>query len=384
MSDLRLDRLQEETSLFHLLVDSVQDYAIFALDADGHIASWNRGAEKIKGYSAAEVIGRHFSLFYTEEAREAGRPAANLRAAAAEGRVEDEGWRVRKDGARFWASVVITALRSADGELLGFAKVTRDLTERKQAEAQAIELVREQAARSAAEQANRSKSEFLAAMSHDLRTPLNAIFGHADLIDLGVHGPVTEAQHEALDRIKRNQRVLLALVNDVLNFARLEAGKLELHVSDVAIDRLASDLEAMIGPQLHEKGLTYTCCAGASGAQVRGDPERIEQILLNLLSNAVKFTPGGGSVTLSIRAEPHDVRLSVRDTGPGIPPDRQESIFDPFVQIDREPAHPASGVGLGLAISRDLARAMGGTLSVESTPGEGSTFTLTLPRGNDA
>jgi PAS domain S-box-containing protein len=739
MSSSRHRYLPGDASLFQLLVESVRDYAIFALDPSGVIASWNPGAERIKGYSAKEAVGQPFSRFFPQEDREAGKPARLLREAAEKGSVVDEGWRVRKDGTRFRAYVVITALHASDGSLAGFAKVTRDVTEpyeaqealrmrerqlsdsqdlaglgswvwevepdrvtwtdnlykiyglepqafpatfaayldrvhpddrprvreiiegayrqgkefdfeerivrpdgtvrvlRSQGRAMRDELGRtvrlmgaclditdlkeaqEQAARLAAEQAalgalesyasglrflttasellsssldyeqtlrtvaqlavpevadwcavdlleandtlrrvavqhldparveiavelaerfpqrredgggawqviesgqpalyagitdewleaavkneeqlalirrlglrsavtvplmgrhgavgtltlvhaesgrtfdeqavglleelgrhaglaidnarlhrdlesqnqlleeqaaemeqqteelqnqahhldelmaelevsneellqrtedaeaaNRAKSEFLATMSHELRTPLNAIFGYADLLDLGLHGPVTAAQHEALERIKRNQRALLVLVNDVLNFAKLEAGKLELTLGDVPVSEVIADVASVVGPQLQAKGLRYSAEPFDAEIQVRGERERVEQVLLNLLTNAGKFTPRGGEVVVAVVGDAEHVHLQVRDTGVGIPEERLQAVFDPFVQIDRKVEDTGErGVGLGLAISRDLAVAMGGTLSVASRVGEGSTFTLTLPR----
>ncbi len=733
---------QHDESLFHFLVESVQDYAIFALDPDGSVISWNRGANRIKGYDPAEIIGRHFSLFYTPDDRSAGKPEKLLATALSEGRVEDEGWRVRKDGSRFWADVVISALYAPDGRHLGFAKVTRDLSERRagefalrkrerqlldtqalaglgswewdvgqdrvtwtdelfhiygldpqrfeatfdaylalihpedrervrrtvetaytgateldfeerivrpdgevrvlrsrarvvrdeagevthmvgaclditklrRAEERSLQLAREQAAREAAEaaatglrflveaseilassldyratlrtvaelavpeiadwcavdlvrsgerlervavahpdprrvelarrfmelypplrdtpggpwrvidtgdpafypevtdemlaagtvderqlgmlrelglrsvvivplvgrsealgtltlvqaesgrriserdvslaqelgrhaalaienarllteleeqydqlghqsselehqaeelqeqalqteelmavlestnaqlerrteeaeQANRAKSDFLATMSHELRTPLNAIFGYADLIQMGLHGPVTDAQEEALERIKRNQRALLVLINDVLNFAKLEAGRLEIRVASVALCDVITDLDKVIAPQLDAKGLTYTCGPCDDDLRISGDRERIEQILLNLLTNAVKFTATGGRIAMEVEELAGSVRITVSDTGRGIPSDRLQAIFDPFVQIDRHPGDSAEGgVGLGLAISRDLATAMGGSLQVRSAVGQGSAFTLELPRAGE-
>ncbi|HEX6070163.1 MAG TPA: ATP-binding protein [Longimicrobiaceae bacterium] len=743
MSDPIASHASADASLVRLLVDAVEDYAIFAIRPDGMIASWNAGAERIKGYSAAEAIGRPYAMFFTDADRARGLPARLLAAAADNGSASVEGWRVRKDGSRFRASAVLTALRDADGALAGFAKVTRDvtaaraaeealrlrerqlsdtqdlaglgswvwdvaedrvtwtdklyeiygldretftatfagylervhpddrdrvrslieeaygsgstfdfeerivrpdgsirhlrsrgravrdekgrsirlmgacldITDLKLAEAQALELATEQAARAAAERyaaglgflaasskvlassldfeqtlrtvaelavpevadwcavdllaedgslrrvavahpdpaqievakrlaarypgprdastgiwhvidtgepelyaeipeelitraatdaehlqmlrslglrsavtvpltgrsrvlggltlvhaesgrrfdeqdlrilqelgrlaglaidnsqlhlelerqngmlaeqatelelqteelqsqahhleelmtrleasneelqertaeaehANRAKSDFLATMSHELRTPLNAIFGYADILDLGVHGPVTGAQREALERIKRNQRALLVLINDVLNFAKLEAGKLEVTIADVPVAEVVGNVAAAAAPQLEAKGLHYVNGPVDRRLRLRGERERVEQILLNLLTNAGKFTPQGGSVELSVSADEAVVRLSVRDTGAGIPPDRLQVIFDPFVQLGRQAENTGErGVGLGLAISRDLAEVMKGSLSVESVLGAGSTFTLTLPRAEDA
>ncbi len=707
MSTARPDFSPGAGALLQLLVDSVRDYAIFALDENGVIVSWNAGAERIKGFTAEEVLGQPFSRFFPEEDRVAGKPERLLREAAAKGSVVDEGWRVRKDGSRFRAYVVITAMFRPDGSLAGFAKVTRDvsepyaaqealrlrerqlsdaqdlaglgswvwevrddrvtwteklyeiygldsdsfdatftgyldrvhpddrprvreviqqayatggefnfeerivrpdgevrvlrsqgramrdptgqtvrligacldITEMKVAQEQAERLAAEQAAREAlesyaaglqfitrasallassldyertlrtiaqlavpdvadwcavdlvegdatlkrvavehadperirtamelatrfpprrdesgdgvwrvidsgdsvlheeisrewlagrvaeperlellselglgsavtvpltgkngalgaltlvhgrsgrhfdeqdlrlieelgrhaglaidnarlhrdlerqnqlleeqaaeleqqteemqnqahhldelmaelevsneellhrtyeAEAANQAKSEFLATMSHELRTPLNAIFGYADLLDLGIHGPVTPAQHESLERIKRNQRALLVLVNDVLNFAKLEAGKLEITIADVSVAEVVEDGAAVIGPQFEAKGLGYRCEPFDPEIRVRGERERVEQVVLNLLTNAAKFTNRGGEVVIMVEADGREVHLRVRDTGVGIPEERLQAVFDPFVQIDRQVEDTGErGVGLG-------------------------------------
>ncbi len=238
----------------------------------------------------------------------------------------------------------------------------------------------ERRARAEAEVANRAKSEFLANMSHELRTPLNAIGGYADLLSAEIRGPITEEQRADLARIKHNQHHLLSLINDILNFAKLEAGRVRFDLRDVSMNEALGQLEALISPQVHEKRLRYAyhCCDPSYTAHV--DPERLQQILLNLLSNAVKFTPRGGEISVTCGATRTMMTVRVRDTGVGIPADKLEQIFEPFVQLDRGQSASNAGTGLGLAISRDLARGMNGDLTVESVIDEGSTFILSLPR----
>ena len=401
--------------LYSLLIESVQDYAIFVLDATGHVVSWNPGAQRIKGYAASEIIGQHFSIFYPPEDR--AKPAMELEVASSHvGRFEDEGWRLRKDGTRFWANVVITALRAPDGDLVGFAKVTRDLTERRIAQQRALddarrlaveETLRESAElrarelagllerlrlqteelerrRLEAEAANRTKSEFLAAMSHELRTPLNAIAGYAELLMLGVRGVVSDAQKSDLARIQRSQQYLLSLINDILNFSRLEAGQVTYTLEPVRLSTVIDNVVAMTAPQTAAKALDLRRGECSSELVAHADAAKVEQILLNLISNAVKFTPANGRVTIHCGSDGDRLLIHVADTGPGIPADRHAAIFEPFVQLDRTLQNPRDGVGLGLAISRDLARGMGGELAVSSTVGEGSTFTLALPRDGAA
>jgi signal transduction histidine kinase len=235
-------------------------------------------------------------------------------------------------------------------------------------------------ARAEAENANRAKSEFLANMSHELRTPLNAIAGYVELIDMEIRGPVTPAQHEDLARIKVSQRLLLRLVNDVLNFAKLESGHVPVNVKDVDISAVLASMEPLVLPQLMSKGLHFQAETCSDGLRAIADPEKLEQILLNLLSNAIKFTPADGSIRLSCESTATTVSIHVTDTGRGIPREKQDRIFDPFVRVDEGFTRKTEGTGLGLAISRNLARAMGGELAVRSTPGEGATFTIVLKR----
>jgi PAS domain S-box-containing protein len=359
--------------LYRLLVESVRDYAIFALDTTGHVLSWNPGAERFKGYKAHEIIGKHFSVFYPEEDK--AKPAHELEVAAIEGRFEDEGWRLRKDGTRFWANVVITALRNERGQLVGYAKVTRDLTERKAAEDRERESVR-RAAQS--EEASRAKTGFLAAMSHELRTPLNAIAGYADLLLAGVSGTLGPQQREYLERIRRSQQHLLSIINDILNFMRVDAGHVQYDVAPLSLRAICATVVQMIEPQALNKQIRVTPWAGPD-VVAYADRAKVEQIVLNLLSNAVKFTEHGGRIVVVCATRGEEALLQVTDTGIGIPAEQLEAIFQPFVQVGRSLTSHHEGTGLGLAISSDMAIAMRGTLSVESTVGEGSTFTLSLP-----
>jgi PAS domain S-box-containing protein len=421
------EALRESEERFRTMVEGVRDYAIFMLDPDGRITTWNQGAERINGYRAKEIIGQHFSKFYPEEDIKSGKPPRELEIARRAGKYEEEGWRIRKDGSRFWANVLITPIRNRTGELIGFAKVTRDLTERRASEQRALEDARrvaeEQGARRAAEaretelrdlaeqlrkrsaelatrtreaeearlradearrradEANRAKSQFLAAMSHELRTPLNAIGGYTDLISMGLSGPVTPQQQEQLGRIKRSQAHLLGIINDILNFSRIEAGQLTYDLAAVPVHQVVDSVTHMMAPQAQAKGITFNDKGCPPDVLAWADRPKVEQIILNLLSNAVKFTAAGGTISISCAFDgDSNVAIRVRDTGCGIAGDQLEAIFEPFVQVGRSLTTASEGAGLGLAISRDLARAMGGDIEATSQVDVGSEFTLTLPR----
>jgi PAS domain S-box-containing protein len=298
--DLTDRRAAEETlraseERFRLLVQEVKDYAIFMLSPTGHVISWNEGAQRINGYSASEIIGKHFSAFYPAQEIENGKPELELLIASREGRFEEEGWRLRKDGSPLWANVLITAVRNAKGELIGFAKVTRDLTERRAAQQRALAEARRAAE---AEVANRAKSEFFAAMSHELRTPLNAIGGYAELMAMGIGGDLTEQQQEYIARIRSSQQHLLGIITDLLNFSRIEAGQVTYDVGPVSAQDIIDGVMPLISPQAETKNIELSSDRASPLLLVQADKQKAEQIVLNLMSNAIKFTPAGGSVEM--------------------------------------------------------------------------------------
>ena len=298
--------------------------------------------------------------------------------------------RIDRDGdgtpEEYFFNIGYQPLRDASGDVYAVASVAYDVTEQVRAR-MGIEMAREFAeeARREAEEANRAKGEFLTMMSHELRTPLNAVTGYSDLLLIGVRGELTDGQRADVQRIKRSGQYLLGLINDMLNFAKLEAGQVEFRLEDTAVLPLLEGLGELIMPQMLAKGLQYHYAGCSGNTAVHVDPEKVRQIVLNLLANAVKFTEPGGVVALACECDEGVVRISVRDTGRGIPADQLSRVFDPFVQVDRH-LTPSSqqGVGLGLSISRDLAIGMGGRLEAESAVGEGSTFTLTLPVADKA
>jgi PAS domain S-box-containing protein len=372
---------------FAALAENVRDYAIFLIDPHGSITFWGEGARLIKWWTKAQAEGAHLSLLYPDGGSEDGTAEDHLLCAAETGEYTGEGHRVRSDGSTFWAGVTLTALRDVEGTLLGFAKVTRDLTAQRATEAAHT------AAFEAAEETSRLKSVFLATMSHEIRTPINSVMAYTDLLGMELAGPLTEKQRDQLLKIRTSSQHLLGIVDDVLDVSRIEAGRMVIGRERLCLGTVISQAVGIVDPEARSRRveLVDEVVGFAADHWCWADEERVRQILLNLLSNALKFTEPGGRITVSAgtaAGPPPDAELDsdgfwvfarVEDTGGGIPPERLEAIFEPFVQADMSLTRQHGGTGLGLAISRRLARLMGGDLTVRSQEGVGSTFLLWLP-----
>lgn len=356
-------RMSEER--FRLLVEGVKDYAIFMLDPGGHIVSWNLGAQKNKGYEASEIIGQHFSKFYPAELVASGWPEQELRYALRDGRFEDEGWRIRKDGSRFWASVVITALHDASGKHRGFAKVTRDLTERRRV--------------TALEDEGRRVTNFLAMLGHELRNPLAPISNALELLKREKTDSAVVAHTR--DIIGRQLRQMTRLVDDLLDVGRITSGKIHLENKPVRLrDAIAQAIEAA-RPLIEGKSQALHLEMRDADPWIAGDSARVIQIVSNLVHNAAKFTQDGGNIHVSLSQSGTDADISVRDDGPGIQPRDLHRIFDLFVQGEQNMARSQGGLGLGLSLVQQLTALHGGRVSAFSTgrAGEGSEFVVQFP-----
>ncbi len=381
------EALRQSEERFRLLIEGVAEYAIFMLDVNGRVATWNSGAQRIKGYTADEIIGQHFSVFYPTEPRESGWPDHELQVAAERGSFVDEGWRLRKDGSRIWASVTITALRDSTGTLVGYAKLTRDLTESKRHEAAELAsaqreemLEAERNARIAAQRATRVKDEFLATLSHELRTPLSSILGWTQVLLRSGASESPETHRRALKVIDRNARAQVQLIDDLLDLSRIMSGKIRLDLEQISVmDVIAAAVDTAT-PGAQAKDIRLTAILDPSPATISGDASRLQQVVWNLLTNAIKFTPKGGRVQVLLQRVNSHVELSVSDTGIGIPASFLPQVFDRFSQRDSSTTRAYGGLGLGLAICKQLVELHGGSISAASEgEGRGATFSVTLP-----
>ena len=364
--------LQQTEEQFHILVDSVEEYAIYMLDAAGNILTWNAGAEKIKQYTAEEIIGKNFACFYTADDVAADRPQRNLREAACKGHIRDQGPRVRKDGSVFQAEVILTALRDKAGNIRGFSKVTRDITDQihnREIEAEKI----------AAEKASKAKDDFLAALSHELRTPLTPALAAANYL-AGNSSKVPSEFVEDLKIIKRNVRLQARLIDDLLDLTRITRGKLQLHLESVDANAVVRDAIEIANSAILSKKLRVSTELDAEKHHIRADSIRLQQIFWNLINNAVKFTPPGGQIAVRTYNDNADhFRFEITDNGIGIERERLASIFTPFEQADPSVGRQFGGLGLGLAISKHLVNLHHGRIEAESRGRSfGTTFKITL------
>ncbi len=356
-------RLRADES-FRLLVESVVDYAIFMLDPDGCVQTWNPGAQRIKGYAAAEIIGRHFSCFYPPDALATGWPAYELQEARLHGRFEDEGWRVRKDGTRFWASIVITALYDEDRQLRGFAKVTRDLSERRRVEA--------------LEESRQRMTEFLAMLAHELRNPLAPLRNATQV--LLARPDDAEAVRRSGEMLGRQVDQLTRLVDDLLDISRVSSGKIVLKKTAVDLNEIVARAVESIRPLTEEKHQRLNWSAAPQPLVVYADDVRLWQIAVNLLTNASKYTPERGSIDCLTLYEAGEAVLRVADTGIGISPQTLPHVFELFTQDKGSIDHAEGGLGIGLALVERLARVHGGRVAAHSAGRDrGSTFVVRLP-----
>ena len=366
-----------------LLIGSVRDYAIFMVSLEGLVETWNAGAERIKGYQAQEIIGQPLARFYTEEDRTAGRPGRLLRAAATHGRVEDEGWRVRKDGSLFWADVVISAVRDPEGHLIGYAKVTRDLTERRKAEAERLQLFQTQEALRQREEHERElqrtgqfRERLLGIVSHDLRNPLSAISLAA--MTLLRASDLPARLHRPVQRILASSDRMSRMVEDLLDFTSSRLGE------GIRIQPEPMDMAAVCKGVMEEMELAQpnASLVFEAGGDLKGswDPGRVAQTVSNLIGNATRHGDPARPITTSLSGEEEQVVLKVHNFGTPIPAELLPYLFSPFRQGPAVPGHQREGLGLGLYIVEQIVRAHGGKVAVVSGPEEGTTFTVQWPR----
>lgn len=356
----KTQQLLENEQQYQTLVDGVIDSAIYRLDAAGCVRSWNTGAHRLKGYLAEEILGHHFSRFYTDEDRSSGEPARLLTAAAATGHYAGEGWWVRKDGRRFWATFVIYALRNSQNDLIGFANVVRDTTQKHEVE--------------------QLKSEFISTVSHELRTPLTSIRGSLGLLEAGAAGSLTDKAQGLIKIAHHNSERLVRIINDILDIEKIESGKLTLNLQSIDVAPFlqhALDVHQTYGQKYQVR---FVLDPVPDNLHVSTDPDRLSQVVANLISNAAKFSPPGAEVHVRAKPETTCVRFEVEDRGAGIPEEFRSRIFEKFAQADGSASRRFEGTGLGLSITRQLVQAMGGTIGFTSTEGEGTTFYFALPR----
>ena len=360
------EALRASEHRLRLLLDSVSDHAVFMLDAQGNVRSWNRGAEVINGYTGPEIVGRHFSIFFSPADQAAGKPQRELELALEHGRFEDEGWRVRKDGTRFWGKVVVTPVHTDAGELLGFAKVTQDLSLQRRAEQ--------------LERSTQRTNEFLAMLAHELRNPLAPIRNAVTILQR-TDEEIPPQVRKLRDVIDRQLTQLTRLVDDLLDVSRLTTGKIKLRRERIDLREVVSRSIETARPQIEARRHLLQVQAPDQPLVVDGDGTRLAQVVQNLLVNAAKYTPEGGEIRVIARRDGREAAVSVQDNGRGIGPDELEHIFELFAQ--GQAGHSASadgGLGVGLALAKALVQMHGGTMAAHSDGhGKGATFSFRVP-----
>lgn len=375
-------RTLSELERYKMLVENVQDYAIFFMDPEGYIQTWNKGAEKNKGYTHDEIVGKHFSLFYSEQDNLDNKPARELEIAKRVGRVEDEDWRIRKDGSKFWANVVITALYDDEGTLQGFAKVTRNLTERKENEDRlknANVILQEK--QKELKRLNESKDDFISLASHQLRTPATAIKQLLGLIIEGFEGQVPENLLKIVQRTYDSNERQIAIVNSLLKVAQIDSGKVVLHLETTDVNEIVSSLVKQYDGVI--KGRGQTIALHLQDAPVYGyiDEEYYRMAVENILDNASKYTEDGGVLFISSSVVDDQATITITDTGVGITPENIATLFEKFNRIPNDLSHKVPGSGLGLYWAQKVIDLHHGTIKVESTPNVGTTFVISVSRG---
>lgn len=372
---------REHIEFSRLLVSTIQEYAIFLLDVNGNIATWNPGAQKLKGYLPSEIVGRHFSVFYPKKDVLAKKPEWELEVAMREGHVEDEGWRVRKDGTKFWANVVITALKNDDGELIGFAKVTRDLSERKKYEEelrQANLNLRKHSAELLA--LNKAKDEFISLASHQLRTPASGVKQFLGLVLEGYAGDITEKQKDFLTKANESNDRQIKLINDLLRVAQLDAGKIVLKKISCDVSELIKDVVGEQRDVFERRKQKITLSIPRDPVLAKIDPTHMRMVFENLVDNASKYTPEGGELKVIVRDNGEQVSIAVIDSGVGIDEDSQIKLFKKFSRIPNDLSEKVGGTGLGLYWVHKLVQLHEGSIQVKSDPNVKTTFTVTIPK----
>lgn len=376
---------REHIEFSRLLVNTIQEYAIFLLDPSGHIATWNPGAQKLKGYTPQEIIGKHFSTFYPQKDIKARKPEIELEVAERNGHVEDEGWRVRKDGTRFWANVVITALRDDNGDLVGFAKVTRDLTERRRHE-QKLRKANIVLKRQSEEllKLNKAKDEFISLASHQLRTPASGVKQYLGLILEGYAGELTDQQKDFIMKANDSNNRQINLINDLLRVAQVDAGEVLLQPSLIDLSALISDIADEQGSIFTKNDQLLRLRLPKETAIIVADETRLRMAIENILDNANKYTPVGGDITIAVQVTEPSVSISIADNGVGIDEVLSAKLFSKFSRIPNNLSEKVGGSGLGLYWAKRIIQLHGGDITVVSQVNKGSTFTIEIPKAQNA